>query len=94
MVAPTAYLPPELVEAILTLSPQTPENTPLVYDPRHGLGWHDARGWDVYFGMEVISLEEKLLVYDAIVNQLTAEGIVPALINVEHVHAPFYRLSR
>jgi hypothetical protein len=93
-VAPKVFLPTDLVQAVLTLGPQVPEGRNIVYDSLHGLGWNDVRGWDVYFGMDVADLQEKLLVYSAIVEQLQAEGLTPALINVEHIHAPFYRLER
>jgi hypothetical protein len=93
-IAPKAFMPSSLVAAVLTLGPQVPEGQTIVYDSRHGLGWNDARGWDVYFGMDVADLEEKLLVYSAIIDELQTNGITPALINVEHVHAPFYRMER
>lgn len=92
--ATKVFLPTDLVQAVLTLGPQVPEGRKIVYDSLHGLGWNDARGWDVYFGMDVIDLQEKLFVYAAIVEELQAEGVTPALINVEHIHAPFYRLER
>ncbi len=92
--APQAFMSPELVSAILMLGAQAPEGAPLVYDPGHGLGWNDARGWDVYFGMDVADVETKHLVYQAVAERLQADGIQPALINVEHVHAPYYRLER
>jgi len=93
-IAPKAFMPSDLVAAVLTLGPQVPEGQTIVYDLRHGLGWKDARGWDVYFGMDVADLEEKLSIYTAIVEKVQAGGITPALINVEHVHAPFYRMER
>ncbi len=92
--APQAFMPPDLVSAVLMLGAQSPEGAPLVYDPRHGLGWNDARGWAVYFGMDVADVKTKQLVYQAVVERLQADGIQPALINVEHVHAPYYRLER
>ncbi|MBU1662273.1 MAG: FtsQ-type POTRA domain-containing protein, partial [Chloroflexi bacterium] len=92
--APQAFMPPDLVSAVLMLGAQSPEGAPLVYDPRHGLGWNDARGWAVYFGMDVADVKTKQLIYQAVVERLQADGIRPALINVEHVHAPYYRLER
>jgi hypothetical protein len=93
-ITPKAFMTPDLVAAILALAPQVPSDRTIVYDSRHGLGWKDARGWDVYFGMDVADLEEKLLVYSAIVGEVQANGMTPALINIEHVHAPFYRMER
>jgi hypothetical protein len=36
----------------------------------------------------------KLLVYKAFVKKIKDEGITPAFINLEHVHAPYYRMER
>ena len=83
----------EMVAAILTLSRQTPEQKPLIYDAVHGLGWEDPRGWEVYFGDDD-EVDVKLLVYSAIVGKMQSEGIQPLLISVEYPHAPFYRMER
>ncbi len=87
------FLPVEMVSAILSLSAQAPAGTPLVYDALHGLGWKDAAGWEVYFG-EVRDIDMKLRIYQAVVKGLQKEGIKPALISVEFVHSPYYRLER
>ena len=91
---PSQSLPVELVNAILAISQETPENTPLVYDSKYGLGWQDPRGWQVYFGKGDDQIDMKLDVYNKTWKRLKKAGISPALINVEHVHAPFYRLER
>ena len=91
---PPQTLPIELVNAILTLSQEAPENTPLVYDSKYGLGWQDPRGWQVYFGKGDDQIDMKLDVYYKTWKRLKKAGIKPALINVEHVHAPYYRLER
>jgi cell division septal protein FtsQ len=93
VIAPQSFMAPELVNGILTMRAQAPANTILVYDPTYGLGWSDARGWNVFFGSDVTEIETKLRVYNAIVEKLQATGIIPALISVEHVHAPFYRME-
>jgi len=93
MIAPKAFMTSELVNGILTMRAQAPANSNLVYDPTYGLGWSDSRGWDVYFGSDVAEIETKLRVYQAVVDKLQTEGITPALINVEHVHAPYYRME-
>jgi hypothetical protein len=89
-----AFMSPDMVSAILALYPQSPHDTPLVYDPVHGLGWLDGRGWQVYFGLDVLDIETKLHVYEAVVEHLISAGTQPALISVEHIHAPYYRLER
>ncbi|MCJ7700583.1 MAG: FtsQ-type POTRA domain-containing protein [Anaerolineales bacterium] len=89
-----AYMEPELIGAILKMRAQAPEKVTLMYDSQYGLGWDDPRGWEVYFGLDGNDVETKLLVYKAIVKQIKAEGITPVIINVEHVHAPYYRMER
>jgi hypothetical protein len=71
-----------------------PADTLLVYDSEHGLGWNDPNGWEVFFGAEDQDMEMKLMVYQALVDRLQSEGIQPALISVEYVHAPYYRMER
>lgn len=82
-----------MVDAILLLAKQAPPAMPLVYHSEHGLGWVDNRGWIVYFG-DAQDVEEKLIVYVAIVQRLAESNITPAMISVEYVHAPYYRLER
>lgn len=88
-----ALMFPETVELILTLSEHVPEGVPIVFNYPHGFGWHDPRGWIVYFGVHTASeeIEMKLAMYDAAVTRLTGEGISPAMISVEYLHAPYYR---
>ena len=87
-------LSPELVSAIMSLGAKMPADTLLVYDSEHGLGWNDPNGWEVFFGAEDQDMEMKLTVYQALVDRLQSEGIQPAMISVEYVHAPYYRMER
>ncbi|MCJ7537857.1 MAG: FtsQ-type POTRA domain-containing protein [Anaerolineales bacterium] len=91
---PVQTLPVGLVDSILTLSQQLPENSPITYDNQHGLGWFDPRGWQVYFGSGGEDMEIKWKVYWKTFKRLKKAGIRPAFISVEHVHAPYYRLER
>ena len=86
------FMSDEMVRAIRELAGHAPSDTPLIYDARQGLGWHDPRGWDVYLG-NTDDIDMKLRIYEAIVERLTSEGILPVLINVVYVHAPYYRLE-
>jgi len=87
-------LPVELVDAILALSQVLPENSPLTYDELHGIGWFDPRGWQVYFGKDGQDMELKWKVYWKTFKRLKKAGIIPAVISVEHLHAPYYRLEQ
>jgi hypothetical protein len=84
----------ELVSSILTLSQKIPENSPITYDSQHGIGWFDPRGWQVYFGSDGENMDVKWKVYWKTFKRLKKAGILPALISVEHIHAPYYRLER
>jgi hypothetical protein len=84
---------PEMVQAIMTLYESAPEGQTIVYDDQHGLGWTDPRGWKVYFGANPNDMEMRLAVYKGVVEFLDSRGIVPAMISVEYVHAPYYRLN-
>jgi hypothetical protein len=88
------FMTPEMVRAILALDSWAPEKMSLVYDPTHGLGWFDERGWQVYFGVDAADIDTKLHLYETVVSSLEADGVKPALISVEHIHAPYYRLER
>ena len=83
----------KIINAIGILKAQMPENSNLVYGTLNGLGWNDSRGWKVFFGVNLDDMQEKLIMYQAIVDQLTQKEIKPSVISVENIHAPFYRLE-
>ena len=87
------FMPVDMVSAILSMSAFVPQNTPLIYDSEHGLGWKDTQGWDVYFG-DIKDIDMKLRVYQAMLKTFKKEKINPVLISVEYVHTPYYRLER
>jgi cell division septal protein FtsQ len=90
--AATLFMSEDMLRAVLILSKRAPEDAPLVYNERHGLGWEDPRGWVAHFGSpEDISM--KLTVYESIVAKMAYDGIQPSLISVEYVHAPYYRME-
>lgn len=86
-------LTPEMVSAALALSGRLPEGAVLSFDNQRGFGWQDPAGWQVNFGQPQ-DVESKLIVYQAIVEELQQQGVVPELISVEFVHAPYYRLAQ
>ncbi|MCE1251993.1 MAG: FtsQ-type POTRA domain-containing protein [Anaerolineae bacterium] len=77
----------------INLSKHVPANTTLVYNTTSGLGWLDANGWNVYIGFDLDQLDQKMLVYQKIVDTLNQQGLHPKVISVEYVNAPYYRLE-
>jgi len=91
---PAPFISAEMVEALQGLVAHVPQGTPILYDAGFGFGWNDPRGWRVYFGTKANDVELKIRVYESMVNSLTQRGIRPALINVTHPTAPYYRMSQ
>jgi hypothetical protein len=87
-------VPIELVNGILVLSQELNENPSLTYDEENGIGWYDPRGWQVYFGKDGQDMDLKWKVYWKTFKRLKQAGIIPAVISVEHIHAPYYRLEQ
>ena len=93
IVGPNATTP-EFVQGILALLTYIPEGSALQYDPQYGLGWQDPKGWLVYFGKDIENIDLKLTEYQTIIAKLSEANLTPALISLEFLHAPFYRLER
>ena len=85
---------PAFVEGTLAMINYVPEGSTLAYDSEFGLGWQDPQGWLVYFGRDINNIELKLAEYQTVVAALQKDGIIPALISLEFLHAPFYRLEQ
>jgi len=88
-----AQFDPRWIAAFQALAVQAPEGANLLYSRDRGLGWIAPEGWQVFFGSELTDIEQKLLVYQALADRLQQEGVTPALISVEYIHAPYYRLE-
>ena len=91
---PMPVLSVETISAILALNEFIPEGASLQYDQARGLGWDDPEGWQVFLGPDMNDFEQKMRVYQALVAELAQQDIRPALISVEFLHAPYYRLDR
>lgn len=89
--SPPPYISRETVDAILALAPSLPTGVSMIYDPRHGLGWNDSRGWQAFFGTGAEDMPLKARVYQSLVDSLVARGVYPEFISVEYVDAPYYR---
>jgi len=86
-------LDPEVVAAVLILQDHSPEGAPLIFSAEHGFGWEDAGGWQVYFG-DASDIQMKLRVYQSILRMLDGKDVLPSLVSVEWVHAPYYRVEQ
>ena len=82
----------EMVDAILLLVKQAPQDTTISYSIEHGLAWTDKRGWNVYFGTSQ-DMEMKLLLYQSILGYLKSQDTRPEMISVEFLNSPYYRLA-
>jgi hypothetical protein len=89
----TPFLSTGMVHSILLVSQQAPAGARLIYDPAHGLGWKDRRGWDVFLGDDQ-DIEVKLSIYRSILDHLKGSENRPVVISVEYIHAPYYRLEQ
>ena len=87
------FVDPRIVKTVETLALYIPENTQMVFDAEHGLGWHDSRGWVVYFGLNNDNATQKMIVYTALVDYLEGKRITPSIINVEFIEAPYFRMD-
>jgi hypothetical protein len=87
------FLSPDMVAGVLEAAKEVPGGGPLIYNGSHGFQWQDPRGWEVYLG-GVTDLQMKLQVYHALIDRLQSEGSQPAVVSVEWVHNPYYRLER
>lgn len=84
----------DILRSAAVLNAQLPEEAAsLVYDPRHGLGFEDPRGWVAYFGVGG-DMVVKVRTYQAIVSGLTQVRQPVALISVADAAAPYIGSER
>jgi hypothetical protein len=87
------FVDPRIVQTVAALADYLPENTEMIYDTEHGLGWQDPKGWVVYFGFNDGDAAQKIIVYQALVDYLESKRITPAIINVEFLESPYFRMG-
>lgn len=61
----------------------------LYYEPGNGLSYQDGRGWRAYFGSG-LDMQQKLAVYETVVEDLLARSVSPAYISVRNESKPYY----
>lgn len=91
--AQTKHIDSNLLVAVLQLNAWMPDESALLYQQQRGLGWSDTRGWDVYIGQKLESINDKMVMYETIVRNLEEEGINPSMVSVEFLNAPYYRVD-
>lgn len=79
----------DIVHGALQLQELLPPGTVLRYHPVMGLGYKNENGWDVWFGTGT-DMPQKMLIYQALADNLRARGIQPGEINVRNPNAPVY----
>ena len=84
---------PEVLHAAMLLCAQLPEIEALQYDSEHGLGFVDTHGWKVYFGDEG-DINQKILIYRALAEQLSDQGIQVAMVSLENESASYISVER
>jgi len=61
----------------------------LRYNPTNGLAFREPGGWDVWLGVGT-DMANKLIVYEAMRDDLISRGITPVLINVANPEGAYY----
>lgn len=93
----TSFLAADTVTGLLQIVEQAPEGAQVIYEPEHGFGWLDRRGWKVFLGRinpgDPDQVATKLQVYRAIMDEVKSAGQKPAMISVEFLHVPYYQLE-
>ncbi len=81
-------IPQAMIEGALFLKKRHPNIEVLLYDPVKGLGYHDGRGWTVWFGSGD-DMETKLLVYNQLASEITGR-VQAGEIVMSDPDRPFY----
>jgi cell division septal protein FtsQ len=82
----------DVLDGALQLKELRPNIDRLYYLPGSGLSYQDGRGWRAYFGSGT-DMEQKLAVYETIVEELVARSVVPAYISVRNHTKPYYMVN-
>jgi hypothetical protein len=83
------FVPQEVLQGALSLRKLRPSINQLYYQPSDGLSFQDDRGWRVYFGTG-IDMNQKLVIYETILEDLLTRGINPRYISVSNKSKPYY----
>ena len=84
-----AFVPQSVLQGALQLRELRPNIEKLYYRPSNGLSYQDDRGWRVYFGTGS-DMQQKLVVYETIVDTLLEQGLTPVYVSVSNQEKPYY----
>ncbi len=90
--APNVTLEEDIVNGALQVQGLLPELQELSYHPDKGLGYTAAGGWQVWLGSGA-GMADRMLIYEALVGDLSRRGIQPLEINVANPHTPYYTVA-
>ena len=83
------FVPDDVLQGALQLRTLRPNIEKLYYRPANGLSYQDGRGWRVYFGSGT-DMQQKLVVYETIVDTLLEQGLTPVYVSVSNQEKPYY----
>lgn len=86
------FVPDDVLQGALQLRALRSNINLLYYDLSGGLSYQDGRGWRVYFGTGA-DMEQKLVLYEQLVERLLELGVQPAYISVSDQETPFYKAN-
>lgn len=90
--APNVSLDEAIVNGALQMQGLLPQLRELNFHPEKGLGYTAAGGWQVWLGSGA-GMADRMLVYEALVGDLSRRGIQPVEINVANPHSPYYTVA-
>ncbi len=83
------FISSQVLDGALQLRQLRPNIEQLYYTPAEGLSYQDGRGWRAYFGAGA-DMAQKLVVYEAIIDNLLAQGLTPTYVSVSNQQKPYY----
>jgi len=83
------FIPEDVLQGALLMRRLRPNIDRLYYRPSYGLSYQDGRGWRAHFGTGA-DMQQKLVVYETIVEQLLSQGLTPEYISVSNQEKPYY----
>lgn len=87
-----AFIPQDILAGAEHLRQLRPNIEKLYYRGDSGLSYQDGRGWRVFFGTGT-DMNQKLVIYETIVDDLLARGLTPQYISVSNQEKPYYRAN-